>query len=104
MVGKPFHWACIFWGTNHKNVKDMFKGSMNFLSSFVINFYRGMGLHTEAKLRKFPLEMKIAGSDDEVVLGDNEVASEEYNIEPAPPSTKVDKSKEDIMKQPTKKR
>ncbi|OAE26829.1 hypothetical protein AXG93_215s1270 [Marchantia polymorpha subsp. ruderalis] len=103
-AGNPFHWACIFWGTNHRNVKDMFKGSMNFLSSFVINFYRGMGLHTEAKLRKFPLEMKIAGSDDEVVLGDNEVASEEYNIEPAPPSTKVDKSEEDIMKQPTKKR
>lgn len=58
-----------------------------------------MGLLTEAEKRKFPLEREIAGSDDESVPGDNEVVSDEDNIEHALSSAEVDKSKDDIEEQ-----
>ncbi|OAE35541.1 hypothetical protein AXG93_2782s1250 [Marchantia polymorpha subsp. ruderalis] len=98
------HWACIFWSTKHRNFKDMFGGSMNILSPFFINFYRGMELLPKVEQRKFPLEREIAGSDEEVVLGGNDVVSDKDNIESTPPSTKVDKSKNDIKRQTAKKR
>ncbi|OAE31884.1 hypothetical protein AXG93_2834s1150 [Marchantia polymorpha subsp. ruderalis] len=86
-------------GLDRRNVKDMFGVPMNYLSPFFINFYRGMGLLTEAEKRKFPLEKEIAGSDDESVSGDNEVVNDENNIEHALPSAEVDKSKDDIEEQ-----
>ncbi|OAE20016.1 hypothetical protein AXG93_2584s1000 [Marchantia polymorpha subsp. ruderalis] len=54
------------------------------------NRLRRMGLLTVVEQESFPLKRKIA--DDEGVLGGNEVASEEDNIEPAPPSAEADKS------------
>ncbi|OAE32873.1 hypothetical protein AXG93_3052s1030 [Marchantia polymorpha subsp. ruderalis] len=70
VTGKPIHWARIFWSIKHKNGKEMFEGSMNYMSPFFINFYRGMGLLTEAKKQKFLLKREIAESDDKGVLGD----------------------------------
>lgn len=72
------------------NVEEIFGGSMKYMSLFFINFYQGMGLLTAVEQESFPLKRKIA--DDEGVLGGNEVASEEDNIEPAPPSAEADKS------------
>ncbi|OAE28897.1 hypothetical protein AXG93_2255s1300 [Marchantia polymorpha subsp. ruderalis] len=99
---KPIHWAHILRSTTLQNIGETFKGSVNYLSPFFINFYRGMGVLTSAELKKFPLERKIAGDEGE--LGDNEVSSEEYNIASTPPSIKADKLENDIKERPTKKR
>ncbi|OAE18898.1 hypothetical protein AXG93_1976s1020 [Marchantia polymorpha subsp. ruderalis] len=44
VVGKP-----ILWGTTHQHIGETFEGSVNYLSPFFINFYRGMGLLTVAE-------------------------------------------------------
>lgn len=69
---------------------------MNFLPPFFINFYRGMGLLIEEKNQKFSLEREIVGSEDEEVLGNNKVFSDDDDVEPALPLAEVDMSKDDI--------
>ncbi|OAE32770.1 hypothetical protein AXG93_3556s1200 [Marchantia polymorpha subsp. ruderalis] len=73
------------------------------LSILFINFYRGMGLFTTAEQKRFLLAlMKIA--DDEKMLEDNEVASEEDDIALALPSAKVDKEEKPVEERPKKRR
>lgn len=61
-----------------------------------------MGLLTAREQEKFSLEREIA--NDKVVLGGNEVANEEENIETALPSAEADMSEEDIEERSAKKR
>lgn len=52
-----------------------------------------MRLLTEEEIRNFSLEREIARSDDEGVLEDNKVVSDD-DVEPALPSVKVDMSED----------
>lgn len=83
VTGKPIHWAWILWSVNNKNVNDRFWVHQICKSTFFINFYWGMEWLTKEKNRKFPLERKIIGSEDEGAQGGNKVVSKINDVEPA---------------------
>ncbi|OAE33586.1 hypothetical protein AXG93_978s1000 [Marchantia polymorpha subsp. ruderalis] len=102
VAGKPIHWARILWGTTRQHIGEVFKGSVNYVFPFFINFYREMGLLTTAEQKKFLLKREIA--DDKGALEGNEVASEENDIALALPSAEADKSENEINERPKKKK
>ncbi|OAE31241.1 hypothetical protein AXG93_2356s1060 [Marchantia polymorpha subsp. ruderalis] len=63
-----------------------------------------MELLTEGENQEFLLEREIVGLEYEGVLRENEVVSDDDDVEPAQPLDKVDMSDDDIEERPAKRR
>ncbi|OAE22649.1 hypothetical protein AXG93_328s1010 [Marchantia polymorpha subsp. ruderalis] len=76
------------WGLD-SHIGKAFGGSVDYLSPFFINFYKGIDLLIAAKQKRFPLEIETV--NDKQTLGGNEVVSEEDDTALALPLTKANK-------------
>ncbi|OAE19727.1 hypothetical protein AXG93_2958s1010 [Marchantia polymorpha subsp. ruderalis] len=72
--GDRIHWARIFKTTTRQHIGLIPEGYACYLSSFFINFYRGMGILTLVENRDFP-PREVPQEGEEVVLA-NEVNSD----------------------------
>lgn len=98
LIGKHIHWARILWFTTRQHIAEALERSMNYLSQFFMNFYRGMGLLIEAELKRFLLQIEATNRYKK--LSGNEVDSEEDDTKLALPSAKVDRSRIKVEERP----
>ncbi|OAE20310.1 hypothetical protein AXG93_1084s1020 [Marchantia polymorpha subsp. ruderalis] len=100
--GDQIHWARIFWTVTQQHIGVLTGGSANYLSPFVINFYRGMELLTDAEKKKFPLQTHA--QDEEEILSANEVDTDSKDEQIDSPQGRTNEPRERRKERPRKRR
>ncbi|OAE22020.1 hypothetical protein AXG93_4780s1010 [Marchantia polymorpha subsp. ruderalis] len=102
LQGKQIHWAQILWTTTRQNIGALIKELANYLSPFLINFYRRMGLLTKTEQKKFPLQTHAHDGDE--TLSANEVDTSQEEAQLALRSGRTDGPRDRREERPQKRR